>query len=329
VRESGPVAPIILGLVGVGFLLAGALYRNRRRAEPPPAALRAAPRPAAEAAGVALAPPSLDPTKDARRPRPPAAPAREVAPPREEELAQLPRAPRPSVEAEPTPLPHREAPPPPPSPPPPSPPPHREPEPEPEPAPTPAAAPLFEPAPEPGLEPATLSSEIAALLRLAAAGDPAAKATVKRARFVALRHEGSIPPERAERVLRAVRERLLRDGEVRIVSRADLAEIEKLGEKIATEEIEIRTSYAHDYTRGYGRAIGKLRLPPHPKTLKVELVRLAEGGATAKVLATWTAVTPSLDARANASPGGLADAAVWDATIEVLEKSIANWSGKL
>jgi hypothetical protein len=74
---------------------------------------------------------------------------------------------------------------------------------------------------------------------------------------------------------------------------------------------------------GLGRAIEKVRLAPHPKSLRVEVVDVT--GEQPKILETFAAQTPALKPEGD----GLDEAAVWDATLAVLEAQIGRWSGHL
>jgi hypothetical protein len=189
------------------------------------------------------------------------------------------------------------------------------------------APPPRPPAAPPPLPPDPGATEVDALLRGARAGEAAARATLEKLAIVTLRHDGALGPEAAGRILALVRERLERGRSVRVVPADRLAALRESGLKLDLHEVEVRTSYTQDYAKGYGRLAGKMRLAPHPKTVKVEIVEVSGSGN--RPLASCAATTPPLDRAAEEKPEGLTEPAVWSATLEALEKALAAWSGRL
>lgn len=350
---SAPLAPILLGVMGV-CMVGGAIWYKKSRPAASTAKRGAAPV-AADRPSGSSGEPIPEPLIARAEARGPGADMRSPAAPRLARRADLDEArarggspgdlpltfeererirmgipegggPRPASAK-------RDGAPPPASPPPPGPPPRAEP-------PTPVSVPKRVPDPAVPVEPpagtpvvaADDDEEIEGLVKLARGGDPAAKATLKALQFVALRHDGALAPGRAEKLLHAVRERIARAQDARFVTPARLESVRQTYDKARTAEIEIRTSYTQDYTRGYGRLVApKARLAPHPKTLKVEIVEILAGPERkAKTLHSWSVSTPAaLEKQLEEKPGGLDDAAVWDATLAGAEEKVASWSGKL
>jgi hypothetical protein len=170
-------------------------------------------------------------------------------------------------------------------------------------------------------------AELAELVRRALGNDAGAKTALRRHHYVSLRHEGALGPEAAARVVELVRGRIARDEAVRFVPGTLLRSLRTPALKLEVHEVEVRTAYVQDYSKGFGRLVGKLRLAPHPKTVKVEIVELSPVDGAARVLGSYSRGTPALDVAPD-SARGLTDAQVWDATIDALLKTLSPWPGR-
>ena len=75
----------------------------------------------------------------------------------------------------------------------------------------------------------------------------------------------------------------------------------------------IKVRFRHDYQTGLGAKIGKSRLPPHPKKVRIEIAAPGERGRAHKVVGETPHIAPE-----ELPASGLSESEVWRRTLAPL-----------